>query len=42
MIMAVDRDGLGNAYSSAQVAQINNVSGLNVQTLLDDGNLVVS
>ncbi len=42
MIMAVDRDGLGTTYSSAQVAQINNVSSLNAQTLLDDGNLVVS
>ena len=41
-IMSVDRDGTASTYTSAQVATISGVTGLDPDTLLANGNLIAS
>ncbi len=38
----VDRDGAGSTYSSTQIATLNGVTGLDVDTLLANNNLIAA
>lgn len=40
-LLAADRDGTGGTYSAEDIAQITGVTGLTVQDLITDGNVVI-
>jgi Ca2+-binding RTX toxin-like protein len=42
MILSVDRDGAASGYSATQIASLSNVSGLNVDDLLLNNNLIAA
>ncbi len=40
-LLKVDLDGTGGSYSPTQIATLSGITGLNLNDLITDGNLVV-
>lgn len=40
-ILSVDRDGLGSTYGSTEIALLKNITGLDIDTMLTNGNLII-
>jgi len=41
MILSVDRDGTGTNFSSSEIAILSNTSGLDIDTMLTNGNMII-